>query len=101
MPGIRHPHPRPDMIPYPLHSMPILFTGKDVEAYFRPAGQTLRNFERFVELVVGGIHPIDLMLLPIRGEIGMELNHGALWLYRGRAVNLDLVIALCTQRPRT
>ena len=89
------------MVAHPLHAVAVLFTGEDIETYFRPAGQTLRNLERFVQLMVGGIDTIDLMLLPIRREVGMKLNHGALWLYRARAVNLDLVIALGTQRPRT
>ena len=98
MPRIRHPDARPDVVPHPLHAMAVLPAGKYVEAHFRPTGQALGNLERLVQLVVGGIHAIDLILLPVRGKVGMELNHGALWFYGGGAIDLDFVIALSAER---
>ena len=85
------------MVPHPLHAMPVLPAGKDVEAHFRPTGQTLRDLERLVQLVVGGIHAVDHVLLSLQRVVGMKLNHGALWLYGVRAIDLDLVVALGTQ----
>jgi hypothetical protein len=89
------------VIAYPLHTMTVLFTGKDVETNLRPTGQALGNFERLVQLVVGGIHAIDLVLLPVWCVVGMELNHGALWLDRAGAVDLNFIVALCAKRLRT
>src|SRR5271156_4884475 len=98
MPRIRHPYPGTDVVPDPLHTMPILPAGKNVKAYLRPVGQTLGNLKRLVQLMVGGVHPVDDILLALRSEIGMKLNHGALWLDGSRPIYLNLVIALGTSR---
>src|SRR5271170_3160783 len=98
MPRIRYPHPGTDVVPDPLHTMPILPAGEDVETHLRPAGQTLGNLKRLVQLMVGGIYPVDYVLLALRSEIGMKLNHGALWLNRIRPIYLDLVITLSMRR---
>ena len=86
------------MVPHPLHAMAILLAGEDVEAHFRPAGQTLRDLDGLVFLVVGGIHSIDHVLLPLRSVVGMELNHGAFCFYRVRAIDLNLIVALRASR---
>src|ERR1700733_906823 len=90
MPRVGHAHPRPDMVPPPLHSMAVL-----------PAGQPLSDLERLVQLVVGGIHAVDHILLSVRGVVGMEFNHGALWFYGGRSIDLNFVVALGVSRQRT
>src|SRR5271156_7045237 len=98
MPRIRHPYPGTDVVPDPLHTVPILPAGKNVKAYLGPIGQTLGNLKRLVQLMVGGVYAVDDVLLPLRSEIGMKLNHGALWLNRSRPIYLDLVITLSMRR---
>src|ERR1700733_12521836 len=101
MPRVGHAHPGPDMVPHPLHSMAVLPAGKNIKAHFRPAGQPLSDLERLVQLVVGGIHAVDHILLSVRGVVGMEFNHGALWFYGGRSIDLNFVVALGVSRQRT
>src|ERR1700722_17557795 len=99
MPRIRHPHPGTDVVPYPLHTVTILPAGKDVKAHLRPVGQPLRNLKRLVQLMVGRVYAVDNILLALGGEVGMKLNHGALWLDGSRAIYLDLVVALSIHWP--
>src|ERR1700733_8810179 len=98
MPRIRHPHPGTNVVPYPLHTVPILPAGKNVKAYLGPVGQTLSNLKRLVQLMIRRVYPVDDVLLPLRSEIGMKLNHGALWLDRSCPIYLDLVVTLSTRR---
>src|ERR1700722_1030809 len=101
MPRIRHPHPGADVVPYPLHAISILPAGENIKADLRPVGQTLGNLKRLVQLMVGRVYAVDDILLAFRGEIGMKLNHGALWLNGSRAIYLDFVVALSIHRPHT
>ena len=89
------------MIAHPLHAMAVLLAGKNIKAHFRPTGQPLRDLQRLVLLAVGGIDAVDYILLTVRGEVGMELNHGALWFYRVRAIDLNLIVALRASRQHT
>jgi hypothetical protein len=86
------------VVPDPLHTVPILPAGENVKAYLGPVGQTLGNLKRLVQLMVGGVYTVHDVLLPIYSEIGMKLNHGALWFDRIRPIYLDLVITLGAQR---
>jgi hypothetical protein len=52
-------------------------------------------------LVIGGVHAVDHVLFSIWSVVGMEFNHGALWLYGGRAIDLNLIVALRASRQRT
>jgi hypothetical protein len=56
---------------------------------------SLRDFDGFVRGVVGGLNAIDDVSLAIGGEVGVEFEHGGAGGNGFRAVNLDLVVALC------
>jgi hypothetical protein len=45
-------------------------------------------------LMVGRVDAADEMLLPVGGEVGMQLKHRALGSFCICAINLDLIVAL-------
>jgi hypothetical protein len=84
------------VIPNPLYALAAAFAGEDVEAYLRPIGDALRDFDGFMFDVVGGIHAGDDVALTAGREVGVEFEHGGAWGNGFGTVDLDFVIALRT-----
>ena len=84
-----------DVVADPLDTVAVLGAGEDVEAEFGPVVDALSEFEGLVLLVVGGVDAVDGVLLAVRGEVGVDFDHGAFGFDGVGAVDLDLVVALC------
>src|SRR6185437_5074374 len=82
------------MIADPLHSVSILRTGEDVKTYFRPVGNTLRDFDCLMQLMIGGIYAIYGVHLSFCRKVGMQFEHGAFWFNCRRSIDLNFVVAL-------
>src|SRR6185437_10898016 len=82
------------MIADPLHSVSILRTGEDVKTYFRPVGNTLRDFDCLMQLMIGGIYVIYEVHLLFCRKVGMQFEHGAFWFNRRCSIDLNFIVAL-------
>ena len=91
--------PRTDMISHPLPPPVGLNAAENVEAGFEPVGEALRDFERLVHRVMGGLDTIDDAFAPVHGEVGMNLDHRRSRSDRFVAVYLNLVIVLSADEP--
>src|ERR1700679_415995 len=87
------------MVAHPLRSVSTLLAGEDVPAHLGPVVDAGRDLDGLVFLMIGWIHAADLITLALRGEIGVQLHHGAMWGNSGGAVDLNLVIALRMRGP--
>src|ERR1700678_1595277 len=95
MPAIGCADARAYMIADPLHAVTILPAGEDIEAYLRPARNSFGKFERLMLLMIGRNDAIDIVLLTLRGEVGVQFSHQCLRRNRVCSVNLDLISSLC------
>lgn len=82
------------MVSHPLHSVPTLFTGKDVETNLRPIVDTFCQLDGFMLLVVRWIDSVNRLSLAGDGVVGVQFDHQVLWCDRVRAIDLNLVVSL-------
>src|SRR5258708_10979511 len=94
MPRRGNPEPRPNMIANPLPATMGLNCGEDVEAGLKPVVDSLRNFNRFVLGVVGGLEAVNYSLAAIYREVRVELDHSGARSYCVVAVDLNFVVVL-------
>src|SRR5436309_14514897 len=76
-PGRRNPHARPNMIAYELPAVGAIRASENVEPGFEPFVETMRDFDRLVQGVIGGTHAIDYVLGTLEGEVAVQLYHGS------------------------
>src|ERR1700722_2270722 len=95
MPAIGRTDAGTYVIADPLHAVTVLLADEDIEADLRPARNSFGKFERLMLLMIGRNDAIDIVLLTLRGEVGVQFSHQCLRRNRVRAVNLDLIVALC------
>jgi len=75
LPRFRNRHARPDMIADPLPADPRIRAGEDVKSQVEPVAEAVSDFERFVQLVFGGILSVDDGLAAFEGKIAVKLEH--------------------------
>src|SRR5882724_2317751 len=90
MPFFRNAHPRPDMIAYPLIALARAIAHEDVETGLEPTVEALSNLDGFVQGVVIGPNAVNYALRSFKGEVRVQLHHGAAWRHRLGAVHLHL-----------
>src|ERR1051326_573845 len=100
MPALRHAHPRTNVISHPLVSEVAMRAGGDVEAGFKPVGESLCNLHRLMDGAgrwlgsVCGKAAARSCLGTGNRVIAMQFDHSvAGWDHVG-AIDLDFVIAL-------
>src|SRR6202050_1820913 len=102
MPAFRHANTRTDVIADPLPAL-ICFDGSEhVEADLEPGVKAMRDLERFVLRMVGGIKTILKLLRAINGKIAVQFKHGVAGFDGVRAIHLNLVVILgrASRRPK-
>ena len=83
------------MIAYPLITLSVRTdAGENVKAGFKPIVPTLRDFDSFVLLMIGGVRTIAGGLTAVGGEVAVQLNHGVARRHGFGTVDLHFVIAL-------
>jgi len=85
---------RTDVVADPLNALAAALVGKDVEADLEPVGETVGNFDSFVQGVVGGIKAVFDGFGAVDGEIAVELKHGVVGIDEIGAVDLNFVVVL-------
>jgi hypothetical protein len=86
------------MIADPLPANPRIRAGEDVKAKFEPVTEAMSDFERFVQLVFGGILSIDDGLAALEGKIAVQLEHCGARRNQLGTVHLNLITTLRIQK---
>src|SRR5208337_1592317 len=94
MPAFRRTHPRADVVADPFPALTVRHRREDVETGFEPRRKTLRDFQRFVQLVFGGKDALLRRLRSLEEEVAVQLHHGCFRWNRLRAIDLDFVVVL-------
>ena len=86
------------MVADPIPSQAILCGSENVKAGFEPIRKTVSDFDRFVQLMICGIHAVDRGLETLKSEIAVQFDHGVAGIDKVRTIYLDFVIVLRVQR---
>jgi len=78
----------------PLDALTAARRSKDVEAGFKPVGETVGDLDGFVLGVIRGIEAVHHRLATVDGEIAVKFDHGVAGLDLIVTVDLDFVIVL-------
>ena len=62
-----------DLLPIAIRHR--LDAAENVKAGLEPVGKSLRDFERLVHRMVGGLDSVDNAVAAVHGEVGMDLDH--------------------------
>src|SRR5438105_5310390 len=94
VPRFRRAHPRTNVISHPLPAVAVMDAGKNVEAGFKPVGESLCDLDGLVHRAIGRLQTIYHFLFTLDGVIAVQLDHGAARMNGFAGINLYLVIIL-------
>jgi len=87
------------MVANPLPANTRIGACENVKAEFEPVAEAMRNFECFVQLVLGGVLSVDDRFAAFECEVAVKLEHGGAGIDKIGSVDLDLVTALRMKQP--
>ena len=86
--------PRPDVTADDVVALATASAGKEIEAGLEPLVETMSDFERLVERVVGRQHSLVNDLATLDGKVAVDFDHGRVGRDEIGAVHLDFVVVL-------
>ncbi len=88
------------MIADPVDALAVFRRGENVKAGLEPIGEAMRDLNRFMQLVIGGIQPVLNRLRTFEREIAVQFDHGVARFNQIGAVDLNFVVVLRVGKTR-
>src|SRR5215472_2188333 len=87
-------HAGADVVADPLDALPAFFRSEDVETSLEPVVEAMRDFDGFMQLMIGRKQPVLRGIGALESEIAMELDHSVMRFDQLVGVDLNFVVIL-------